>query len=133
MLNKTTPPGKMILIVEDEPDTAEMLIEMVQLSGYQTTHTYNGNSALNLTSQIKPNAMIVDVILPDVSGLEVIQHIRQDTDLREIPIIIISGNSQPEDIQQGIAAGATRYLTKPISYNELKESLDDLFQQKKDK
>lgn len=126
-----TIPQKTVLIVEDEPDTAEMLTEMVQLSGYQVLHTFNGYNALDLITKAKPNALLIDLVLPDISGLEVIRRIRQNKSLLHIPIIIISGNNQPEDIQQGITSGASRYLTKPIGYAELKEALDSAVTQTK--
>ena len=130
MLGNRLPFRKTILIVEDEPDTAEMLSEMMHLSGYQVVHTYSGHSALETIFTTKPDALILDVMLPDLSGLEVLRQIRRDPRLEQIPVILVSGNSHPNDIQEGMMAGASSYLTKPIGFWELKEALDGLTKKK---
>lgn len=131
MPGKTNPFRKNILIVEDEPDTAEMLAEMIRLCGYEVLHTYSGKSALEMVSNSSTIAMILDVILPDLSGLEVVRRLRLDPQYAKLPVIIVSGNSHPDEIEQGLQAGASLYLTKPIGFGELKDALDTLLKQNK--
>lgn len=126
MASSRNPFFKTILVVEDEPDTAEMLQEMLQLSGYDVIHVYEGNDALQAIYANHPDAVLLDVVLSDISGLEVLRKIRHIPEFERLSVILVSGNNHPSDIQEGYVAGASKYLTKPISFWELKESLDNL-------
>lgn len=117
---------KTVIIVEDEPDTAEMFAEMMNLSGYQVFKSYGGTPAINLISNRKPDAVVLDVMMPDLSGLDVLRFIRRDPRLEHIPVILVSAKSMPNDIKDGIDAGASMYLTKPVSYNDLKSAVDQV-------
>ncbi len=115
---------KTVLIIEDEADTAEMLSEMLRLSGYHSIHAYTAQSALTLLSDQKPAIILLDIVLPDYSGLDLLRKIRQISQYDDLPIVLLSGNSQPVDIQNGFLAGASAYLTKPVAFWELKETID---------
>jgi CheY-like chemotaxis protein len=114
---------KSIVVVEDEPDTAEMFAEMVRLLGYVVFKSYGGIRAIDLIAEKKPAAVILDVMMPDLSGLEVLRFMRRDPRLSNIPVIIVSARSLPSDIRRGLDAGATFYLTKPVSFADLKEAI----------
>jgi CheY-like chemotaxis protein len=115
---------KTVLVVEDEQDTAEMLQDMLSISGYEALYSCSGQTALSMILNARPDALILDVMLPDISGLEVLQHIRRDPRMESIPVIIVSGNNQPSDIQNCMLAGATAYLTKPVGFWEVKNAID---------
>lgn len=117
-----------ILIVEDEADTAEMLAEMARLSGYQVECTYSGKSAINMLTDLKPDLVLLDIVMPGISGLDVLNFMRTDPRLIGIPVVIISSNSLPSDKQTCLDAGATDYLTKPVSYTDLKETIEKALQ-----
>jgi len=117
-------PTKKIVVVEDEPDTAEMFAEMMRLSGYEVLKCYGGTTAIALITQEKPDAIVMDLMMPDLSGMEVIRHLRQNPRLSTIPIIVVSAKGLPSDIKQGLDAGAMVYLTKPVSYIDLKEAVE---------
>jgi len=116
---------KKIVIVEDEPDTAEMFAEMMRLSGYDVHKSYGGTPAIALISNEKPDAIVLDVMMPDLSGLEVLRFIRRDSKLMNIPVIVVSAKSLPSDIQEGLEAGATFYLTKPVAFQDLNKAVRD--------
>jgi DNA-binding response OmpR family regulator len=116
---------KKIVIVEDEPDTAEMFAEMMRLSGYDVQKSYGGTPAIALISNEKPDAVVLDVMMPDLSGLEVLRFIRRDSKLMKIPVIVVSAKSLPSDIQEGLEAGATVYLTKPVAFQDLNTAVRD--------
>lgn len=120
--------NKTILIVDDEPDTAEMLGEMLRISGYNAIHACAGAQTLSLMLNHKPDGVILDVLLPDQSGIEVLKNIRRDPRLAQIPVILISGSNAPADVQQGMQAGASAYLTKPVSFWDVKETVDRCLQ-----
>ena len=117
-----------ILIVEDEADTAEMLAEMVRISGYQPECTYSGKNAIHMLTSLKPDLVLLDIVMPGISGLDVLNFMRTDPRLIGIPVIIISFNSMPSDKQTCLEAGANEYLTKPVSYTDLKDAIEKAFQ-----
>lgn len=115
-----------IVIVEDDPDTAEMLERMLRIKGYDVFKVFRGNEALMHISDQKPDAVLLDIMMPDFSGLDVLREIRKDASLNDVPVIIISARAMPVDIQQGLEAGAEYYLTKPISFYNLNNTLNDV-------
>jgi len=115
---RTTEPKK-IVIVEDEPDTAEMFAEMMRLSGHHVLKSYGGTPAIALISYEVPDVVVLDVMMPDLSGLEVLRFIRRDPRLGQIPVIVVSAKSLPSDIKDGLEAGANVYLTKPVAFQDL--------------
>jgi len=119
---------KTIIVVEDEPDTAEMFGEMMLLIGYRVLKAYGGASAIGMLSQEIPHAVVLDLMMPDLSGLEVLTYIRQDERLKDVPVIIVSAKSMPTDIKTGLESGATVYLTKPVAYLDLKEAVERAIQ-----
>ncbi len=120
--------GKTVIIVEDEPDTAEMFAEMVRLSGLQVLKSHGGVRALDLIAEKRPAAVLLDIMMPDISGLEILRFMHRDPRLAQIPVIIISAKSLPSDIKTGLEAGASSYLTKPVSYSDLRHVLEEVVQ-----
>jgi CheY-like chemotaxis protein len=119
---RTTEPKK-IVIVEDEPDTAEMFAEMMRLSGHHVLKSYGGTPAIALISHELPDVVVLDVMMPDLSGLEVLRFIRRDPRLEQIPVIVVSAKSLPSDIKDGLDAGANAYLTKPVAFQDLNSAV----------
>ena len=115
-----------IAIIEDEPDTAEMIAEMMRISGYQVVKYDSSTTALDHLNQERPTAVIMDVMMPDLSGLEVLRRIRSVAEFRTLPVIVVSALSLTTDIKEGFAAGATLYLTKPVSYADLKQAVEQV-------
>ena len=113
-----------ILIVEDEPDTAEMFAEMMRLSGYRVLKTFGGAAAMGLLQKEHLDAVVLDLMMPDVSGLEVLRFLRRDPRLANIPVIVVSAKGLPSDIKDGLDAGASMYLTKPVSFLDLKKAVE---------
>ena len=122
----TTEEPKKIIIVEDEPDTAEMFAEMMRLSGHHVLKSYGGTPAIALISHEIPDAVVLDVMMPDLSGLEVLRYIRRDPRLENIPVIVVSAKSLPSDIKNGLDAGANVYLTKPVAFQDLNAAVRDV-------
>jgi len=112
-----------IVIVEDDPDTAEMFAEMIRLMGHSVFQVYRGTQAINLIAEVKPSAVLLDWKMSDISGLEVMQHIRRDAKLAKIPIIMVSAKNLPSDIELALNSGASIYLTKPVGYKDLENAI----------
>ena len=115
-----------ILVLEDEPDTAEMIAEMMRISGYRVVKYDSSTTALDHLKQERPTVVIMDVMMPDLSGLEFLRRIRLESEFRTLPVIVVSALSLTSDINEGFAAGATLYLTKPVSYIELKQAVEQV-------
>ncbi|MFQ5407751.1 MAG: response regulator transcription factor [Anaerolineales bacterium] len=111
--------NKTILVVDDEPETAQMVALLLDVHGYTTIKAHGSAKAMSAVSQGNIDAVILDVMLPDVSGLEFCRYVRRDPSLMHIPIVIVSARSREEDIRAGYDAGATEYLTKPWSKEQL--------------
>ena len=110
---------KTILIVEDEPNVAEMFVEMFRVSNYEVHKCLSSSDALTLAKRHQPDLIVLDVMMPGISGLTVLQQLHEIEGLEALPVIVVSSNALPKDIQAGLDAGATAYLAKPISYAEL--------------
>ena len=115
---------KTVLIVEDEIDTAEMFAEMMRLSGYEVLKSFGGKQAIKVISSKRPDIVVLDLMMPEYSGLDVLNFMRRDPRLDHIPVVIVSARNIDEDIQNCLKAGAACYLTKPVSYEEIKDALE---------
>jgi len=120
---------KTVIVVEDEPDAAELFAEMMRVSGYRVLKTYSSTPAIGLIAKEQPDVVILDIMMPDISGLEVLRFMRRDPKLKDIPVIVVSARSMPSDIREGLEAGATIYLTKPVGYLDLKKSVDQVLKE----
>ncbi len=118
------PGQKTIIVVEDELDAAEMFAEMMRVNGFRVLKATGSQPAMSMIDEEKPAAVILDIMLPDISGLEVLRYINQKPDLAGIPVIVVSAKSLPADIKTGLEAGASIYLTKPVRYLDLKKAVE---------
>jgi two-component system sensor histidine kinase ChiS len=115
---------KTVVVVDDEQETAEMIAEMVRLSGYQVVLSSGGDPAIHRIAKEKPDLVILDVMMPGMSGLDMLRFMRRDPRLVHIPVVLVSARDRIEDIQAGMAAGASLYLTKPVSFNDFKSAVN---------
>ena len=115
---------KTVLIIEDEADAAELFAEMMRVSGFRVLKTSSSTPALSLIATEKPDIVILDIMMPEVSGLDILREMRRDSVLAGIPVIVVSAKSMPADIRHGMEAGASMYLTKPVGFLELKEAVE---------
>lgn len=114
-----------IVIIEDEPDTAEMYAEMMRISGYDVVKFFGGLPAIERLRDQDADAIVLDLMMPDLSGLEVLNYIQNQPDLAQLPVVIVSAKTLPEDIAKGLNAGAMAYLTKPVSFAEMRKVIEE--------
>ena len=114
---------KTVLIIEDEEDAAELFAEMMRVSGFRVLKTSTSTPALSMMTAEKPDVVILDIMMPEISGLDILRQMRQDPALANIPVVVVSATSMPADIKNGMEAGASIYLTKPVGFHELKEAV----------
>jgi DNA-binding response OmpR family regulator len=115
---------KTVLIIEDEVDAADMFAEMMRVSGYRVLKTSSSTPAFTMMSTEKPDVVILDIMMPDISGLDILRQMRKNPELAGIPVVVVSAKSMPADIKLGMEAGAFIYLTKPVGFVELKEAIE---------
>ncbi len=115
---------KTVLIVEDEEDAAELFAEMMRVSGFRVLKTSNSTPAIGVMSSEKPDVIILDIMMPEISGLDILRQMRRDPQLAGIPVVVVSARSMPADIKDGMEAGASTYLTKPVGFLELREAVE---------
>jgi len=108
-----------ILIVEDESDIAELIKFHVERDGYKARTIHSGRLALDVIQREHPKMVVLDLMLPDLDGLEVCRRLKWDPQTRHIPVLIVSAKGEETDIVTGIELGADDYVTKPFSPREL--------------
>ena len=108
-----------IMIVEDEQAIALLLKYNLERAGYQTITVAHGNRVISAVEKHLPSLILLDWMLPEISGLELCKIIRNNPDLKNIPIIMLTAKGQEEDKVIGLSAGADDYVTKPFSVPEL--------------
>ena len=109
----------LIVIADDEPVNIQILNNFLRLEGYRTQTAVNGNDTLKLIEAEKPDLLLLDIMMPGMSGYEVCESLRTHYDHSQLPIIMLTTLSQTEDRIRGFEAGANDYLTKPFNKPEL--------------
>ena len=110
---------KHVLVVEDEPDTAELIELHLKNDGYRVTVAGDGDQALKKVHKHMPDLVILDLMIPEINGVEVCKFIRKDTATQSIPIIMCTAKTGEIDKILGLELGADDYVTKPFSPREL--------------
>ena len=111
--------GSLVLVVEDEQDVAELLRYHLAKEGYEVLVTGNGADALKRARESKPELILLDIMVPQLNGWEVCRRLKQDSDTRAIPVIMVTGRVDEGDKVLGFEMGADDYVTKPFSPREL--------------
>lgn len=104
-----------VLVVEDEPDIQELICYHLQKEGYSPIKASSGSDALFLIEKQKPHLVLLDLMLPGISGIEVLKTIRYTWSMTDLPVIIVSARTDESDIITGLELGADNYLPKPFS------------------
>lgn len=108
-----------ILVTEDDPDIRELIAISLGMAGFTVERAEDGESALAQAMANPPDLMVVDVMLPGISGHEVVQGLAADPRTAAIPVLMLSARGQSHDIDEGLASGAHAYVVKPFSPRDL--------------
>ena len=108
-----------IFIIEDEPSIIQLVQHNLEKEGFIVSSSINGNNGLKELKKFEPNLLLLDWMLPDLSGIEICKNIRKDMKLKSLPIIMLTAKGEEEDKIKGLDSGVDDYLTKPFSFNEL--------------
>ncbi len=108
-----------VLVVDDEPQARSMMRLILVRAGYDVLEAKDGYEALDEVERQVPDLMILDIMMPGIDGFYVCQRLRADDRTAELPIIVLSAKTDADSIERGKEVGATMYLTKPVSPDEL--------------
>ena len=108
-----------VLVVDDEPMARTLLRLMLVRAGFEVLEAEDGQQALDKIETAVPHLIILDVMMPGMDGFAVCEALRNRDDTEELPVIMLSAKTDMESVNRGLAAGATKYLTKPISPEDL--------------
>ena len=118
--------GQLILLADDSITTLTMVSARLQRSGYDVVTATRGDEALALARERPPLLVVLDVDMPGMDGIEVTRLLREDPSFAETPIILLTSHTEPEYIKAALDAGASAYVAKPFSPQELAIRVDEL-------
>jgi len=113
-----------ILYVEDDPVNARLVRRMLSDSGYELLETADGLEGLRIAAEEIPDLILMDVNLPNISGLDITRRLKSDRKLAHIPVIALTANTLIKDREEALKAGCNGYLPKPISRVELNKVIE---------
>lgn len=111
--------GTRVLVVDDDQPTVEMLTMALEMEGYEVVTATAGSRALDAALAARPHVLVMDVMMPGMSGLEAVRHLRDDPEVGDTPVLLLSAWARDVDVWSGWMAGADAYLTKPMDVDEL--------------
>lgn len=118
-----------VLVVDDEPMARTLLRLMLVRAGFDVLEAEDGFDALDKLKDGSPDVMILDVMMPGIDGFSVCETVRAAPSTSELPIIMLSAKTDLESVNKGLRLGANKYLTKPISPDELTRQVRDVLQE----
>ncbi len=108
-----------ILLAEDEPQTAQLIEFKLEQAGYAVVHATDGAKALALVDSTQPALVILDGLMPEMDGFEVLRRLKDNPRTRLIPVIMLTARARDKDVVAGLKLGAADYMVKPFSPSEL--------------
>jgi two-component system, OmpR family, phosphate regulon response regulator PhoB len=119
-----------ILVVDDDPALQRLVVALLKRAGMDAFSAMNAmEAAEHLKQGAKPDLMVLDLMMPEISGIEFLHDLRLQSEYDYLPVIILSALADPEKIREGLDAGADRYLTKPYLANNLVKTVNEVLEQ----
>ncbi|NQZ06144.1 MAG: hybrid sensor histidine kinase/response regulator [Algicola sp.] len=113
------PHNSSILIVDDNPINIDLLRHFLTLDDYKISAVTSGEKALKLIARVKPDLILLDIMMPGIDGYETCRRLKADNETAAIPVIFVTAKTAPEDIRLGFSVGASDYITKPVQQEEV--------------
>ncbi len=120
-----------ILVVEDEPDIVELMLYNLEKTDYNVKVVMSGDEALKSIRSTKPDAILLDLMIPGIDGLKLCHILKTDLQTKDIPILIVSARGEEDDVIKGLELGADDYITKPFSPKILLARLESVLRRRK--
>ena len=115
-----------IVVVDDDADILGLLEYKLTAAGHQVTAEADGEAGLAAIHEVKPDLVVLDWMMPRMTGIEVCLELRKDPELADVPVLFLTAKAQESDVQRGFAAGGNDYVVKPFSPRELSTRIDAL-------
>ncbi len=112
------------MVVDDDPDIVTVLTIMLEEKEYKVRHAYSGMQLLSGLDGEKPDLIILDLMMPQMDGLEVLDRLKADQETSSIPVILLTAQGEFEKLMSGYKKGADYYITKPFTKSQLVNSID---------
>jgi two-component system cell cycle response regulator DivK len=112
-----------ILIVEDNQDNRELVVKVLKLTGYHVTEAVDGEEAIEKARAENPDLILMDLFIPKIDGYEVTKRLKDDKDLKHIPVIALTAQAMKGDMELALDAGCDGYMPKPIDVRELPKQI----------
>ena len=116
----------LIMIVDDSPTEVHIFKTALERHGYETVAARDGDECISLAREVRPDLILMDVVMPGVNGFEATRTLTRDPETKEIPVIMISSKGQPTDRIWGLRQGAAEYLVKPVTEADLVAKTQEL-------
>ena len=110
----------LVLVADDDRDILQLVSFRLERADYEVVQANDGEEALRLVKELRPDLAVLDLMMPKLNGYEVIREIRRDEETKAIPVILLTARVQEADVARGFEAGADDYLKKPFSPQELR-------------
>ena len=123
-MHPSTTPAKTVLVMDDEQDILDLVRFRLEHDGYRVLTASDGQTGLTLAQQERPDLCILDVMMPKLSGLEVLARLRADPATAATRVILLTARGQDADVDRGFELGAQDYVTKPFSPKELRRRVN---------
>jgi len=114
-----------VLVVDDDPGIVKVIGIILSTHGHEVIKAHNGNEGLELAGREKPDVILLDIMMPDIDGYEVIKRLKGNPDTAQIPVIFVTAKTTPDAIQQGRSLGAAAYIIKPFNPETLLEKINE--------
>ncbi|MCX6893760.1 MAG: response regulator [Verrucomicrobia bacterium] len=108
-----------ILVIDDEQDFLRVIARFLSRKGFEVAEASDGRTGVSLASECQPDLIVCDLNMPGMDGYEVLETLRRDPALADIPVIFLTGQSEPSKVRQGMNLGADDYLIKPVEFADL--------------
>ena len=118
--------AKKILIAEDEPNIVISLEFLLKEAGYEVAIARDGLQALDLAGTLRPDLIVLDVMLPALNGFDVCRRIRGSSEVKDTKVLMLTARGRESEVEKGMAAGADAYMTKPFATRELVKVVAEL-------
>lgn len=116
-----------VLLIEDEPNITEAIRFLLTRDGWRVDAHANGADAVEVIRKARPDLVILDVMLPGRSGIEIIRDLRHSPECRDLPVLMLTARGQARDREMAEKAGVSRFMTKPFSNEEVLDAVRDLY------
>ncbi len=119
---------ELILLVDDDEHILRSLEIYLKMEEFRVMTAPGGKEALDVLKETRPDLIVLDIMMPEIDGFQVLEHIKGDPEIKNVPVIMLTAKSQDIDVLKGYQEGIASYMTKPFNLNELVDNINLIFE-----